>query len=135
METGGRFPSSSFMTIWLCFILQAALPVAAHAEAFHWMRTYSGAANRGDQGHGMAVAADGSVFVTGATHVAGQSHNLLLLKYSPGGSLLWMKTNNGAANGGDRGVDVAVAADGSVYVAGHTYVTGLSHDLLLRKYK
>ena len=102
--------------------------------ALLWSKTYAGVANCEDGGYGVAVAADGSVYVTGLTYAAGQSYNLLLRKYSPAGALLWMKTFNGVANGEDGGNAVAVAADGSVYVTGWTDVAGQSFNLLLRKY-
>ena len=59
------------------------------------MKTYNGVANGCDHGNGVAVAADGSVYVTGKTDVAGQAGNLLLRKYAPNGALHWMKTYNG----------------------------------------
>ena len=67
------------------------------------MRTYNGAASRYEYGYGLAAAADGSVYVTGRTDVAGQGNNLLLQKYSPTGALLWTRTYNGAANGSEQG--------------------------------
>ena len=45
------------------------------------MKTYNGVANSTDAGLGVAVAADGSVYVTGMTEVTGQYGNLLLRKY------------------------------------------------------
>ena len=68
----------------------------------------------------MAVAADGSVYVTGATEVT-----LIHTTSCSGilsGALLWMRTYNGASNYSDYGHGVAVAADGSVYVNGMTEV-------------
>ena len=78
------------------------------------------------------LSADGSVYVTGQTAVAGQSGNLLLRKYAPNGALVWMKTYKGVANSWDLGYGVAVAADGSVYVTGMTEVAGQDGNLLLR---
>ena len=96
--------------------------------ALLWTRTYNGAANGSDRGSGVAVAADGSVYVTGWTEVARYEYDLLLRKYSPTGALLWMRTYNGAADSTGRGV--AVAADGSIYVTGESQ--GIY--LMLQKY-
>ena len=60
--------------------------------ALLWMKTYNGVRKRlGSKGRGVAVAADGGVYVTGLTEVAGESWNLLLRKYAPNGALLWKK--------------------------------------------
>ena len=39
------------------------------------MRTYNGASNYSDYGHGVAVAADGSVYVNGMTEVVATGPN------------------------------------------------------------
>ena len=67
------------------------------------MKTFNGVPNGWDSGFGVAVAADGSVYVTGGTDVAGQYTDLLLRKYSPAGVLVWMKTYNGVWSGYDPG--------------------------------
>lgn len=115
-------------------LLVAASFESAHGETLRWTKTYNGVINGWDEGQGVAVAADGSVYVTGNTYVGGQQYNLLLQKYSSAGALLWKKTYNGAASGEDVGYDVAVATDGGIYVTGYTYVAGQEGNLLLLKY-
>ena len=51
------------------------------AGALLWTKTYNGAGNHSDEGEGVAVSADGGVYVIGTTQVPKQSNNLLLLKY------------------------------------------------------
>jgi hypothetical protein len=53
----------------------------AQAVSLRWTRTYNGARDDYDRGSGVAVAADGSIYVTGSTQVTGQMYNLLLQKY------------------------------------------------------
>jgi hypothetical protein len=60
----------------------------------------------------------------------GNRGDVLLLKFTPDGSLLWQKRWDGGAT--ERGEGVAVAPDGSVYVVGGTSSFGGSHLFLLR---
>jgi uncharacterized delta-60 repeat protein len=82
-----------------------------------WQRTWEGPDQFGiDEGTHVAVAADGSVYVTGST--LGNRGDALLLKFSPEGLLLWQRRWDGGAT--ERGEAVAVAGDGSIYVVGGT---------------
>lgn len=98
------------------------------------MQTYDGADHGRDQGQDVAVAVNGSIYVTGSTDVAGQGGNLLLQKYAPDGTLLWTRTHNGVDNGHDQGRGVAVAADDSIYVTGSENILGQDQNMLLQKY-
>jgi uncharacterized delta-60 repeat protein len=69
-----------------------------------------------DRATDVAVAPDGSVYVTGGTF--GVGGDLLLLKFSPEGTLVWQQRWGGS--GFERGEGVAVGADGSIYVVGGT---------------
>jgi sugar lactone lactonase YvrE len=79
-----------------------------------WQQTWEGPAQFGnDEGTDVAVAADGSVYVTGATF-----GDALLLKFTSTGTLLWQLRWDGGAS--ERGEALAVAGDGSIYVVGGT---------------
>jgi uncharacterized delta-60 repeat protein len=96
-----------------------------------WQRTYeSPTAFGSDTATDAAVAADGSVYVTGTTF--GVGGDLLLLKFSAVGELLWQRSWGGSAFEG--GQDVAVASDGSVYVVGGTTTFGTGNDLTVLKF-
>jgi hypothetical protein len=78
-----------------------------------WETTFPG------QGNDVAVAPDGSVYMTGII-----SRKLFVRKYSPDGAVLWTRTRSGEGKG------VAVSPDG-----GGIYVTGTAAgDVLLQKY-
>ncbi|NMC04989.1 MAG: hypothetical protein GYA24_07255 [Candidatus Lokiarchaeota archaeon] len=86
-----------------------------------------------DDGRSVAVAADGSVYITGSTQSSGAgAGDAFLAKYSSTGTLLWNRTWGLT---GDSGYEVAVAADGSVYMAGCTQNFGAgAGDAFLAKY-
>jgi len=74
------------------------------------------------QGEGLAVSADGSVYLAGVTPGFAPDGTLLgfdvaLLKVAPNGSLAWQRTVTAGESTDSRG-GVTVAPDGSVYVAG-----------------
>jgi uncharacterized delta-60 repeat protein len=98
-----------------------------------WQRTWDAPPDAfpfvNDEAHDVAVASDGSVYVTGSTFVGG--NGALLLKFSSDGSLLWQRAWGGNAHG----EGVAVAADGSVYVTGATRSFGAGEeDLFVTKF-
>ncbi len=130
-----------------CVIAQAAGPISplrAILEAQHigassvtssgigW-RTWGG--NNYDEGWGVAVAADGSVYLAGFTNSTGAgSLDAFLTKYDHIGTQLWTRTWGGEDD--DRGWGVAVATDGSVYLVGGTSSFGMGgdDDAILVKY-
>jgi uncharacterized delta-60 repeat protein len=95
-----------------------------------WQRTFKGPAQFGiDRANGVAVASDGSVYVTGQT--LGVGNDVLVLKFSPDGSPLWQRRWD--AGGNEIGAAVAVASDGAVYVTGETdSFGGFGHQFVLR---
>jgi uncharacterized delta-60 repeat protein len=82
-----------------------------------------------------AVAPDGSVYLTGFTTSFDPfgRDNVFLVKFAADGTFSWQRAFHGAQQFGiDRGNGVAVAPDGSVYVAGQT--VGVGNDVLLLKF-
>ena len=77
-----------------------------------------------DGANGVAVAADGSVYVTGVTRSFGAGgEDAFLLKYNASGVLQWQRTYGTApdaeSSGLEIGLDIAVAPDGSIVVLGN----------------
>jgi hypothetical protein len=94
--------------------------------------SYLGGDNN-DIGNSIAVANDGSCYVTGITesndfptlnaynYTRGEGSDTFVTKFNASGSLLWSTYFGG--NGMDHGRDIAVASDGSCYVTGMTWST------------
>lgn len=96
------------------------------AGMLQWQKTWGGAF--ADFAEGVAVAADGSVYVTGATDGFGDA---FLVKFSDDGVLLWQKRWGG--EGMDFAHDIAIAPDGSLYIAGETN-SFFANDAFLAKF-
>jgi uncharacterized delta-60 repeat protein len=81
-----------------------------------WERTWG---ENGTIANGADVGPDGSIYVAGLTSAFGTvQSDALLLKFTPAGDLVWAKTWGGG--GFDAARDVAVGADGGIYLAGET---------------
>ena len=89
-----------------------------------WQRVWTGATVFGSfQGPAVAIAPDGSVFVTGLTNTnSANSIDAVLLKFDPNGNLIWQRSWGGTAF--DAANAVAVGSDGSAYIAGATFSFG-----------
>ncbi len=96
--------------------------------------TYNGTANGDDRGNGLAVNSAGSVYYVGSTEVVGELGNWMVRRYSSRLARVWKDVYNGTAGREDWASDVALSADGGVYVVGTTDA-GTGHKLMLRKYK
>ena len=83
--------------------------------ALDWQRIWNGRTVHGATE--VAVAPDGSVYVTGLASAANDG-DAILLKFSAAGTLLWERTWGGPAQ--ESGDAVGVAQDGSVYIGGRS---------------
>lgn len=106
-------------------LILSQIPLQAHVLL--QQRTWGGA-NR-DGANGVAVAGDGSVYVTGSTRSFGVGDDdAMLLKYAPNGTLMWQRTYGTAPDplnsGEESGIDVAVAPDNSGVVVLGNYRDG-----------
>jgi uncharacterized delta-60 repeat protein len=98
--------------------------------------TWGGAGS--DVAEGVASAADGSSYVVGITDsftrdpFGNPSPKIFIVKFAPNGSVTWQRIWNGTTIRGLGRPDVAVSADGSVYVTGITADNG--NDAVLLKF-
>ena len=105
------------------------------ALGIDWTTTYNSSGAQTDRAYGVAVDSGDNLIVTGYITVAGQSANIWVRKYSATSVVQWTQTYNGADNGDDVGLDVAVDGSDSVYVIGN-YDAGPANalDVWVRKY-
>ena len=99
-----------------------------------WVRRYNGPGNGWDDARALAVDAQGNVYVTGSSMRVGYVEDYATIKYSPNGDPLWVRRYNGPGNGTDYAWALALDAEGSVYVTGHSSRVGSYYDCATIKY-
>ncbi|OGP73264.1 MAG: hypothetical protein A2W09_08295, partial [Deltaproteobacteria bacterium RBG_16_50_11] len=82
--------------------------------------------------NGMAIDAEGNIYLTGPFWLGSSYTNLVTEKYDPSGKLLWTNTYGSYATGED-GYGITVDESGNVYVAGAFYGNTMM-DFLTLKY-
>ncbi len=80
----------------------------------------------------LAVDAEGNVYVTGWQKVFNAGIDVVTLKYSPDGELLWEQRYI-SAGGNNTANDIAFDASGDIYIAGASWIDD-HFDLMLLKY-
>jgi uncharacterized delta-60 repeat protein len=117
------------MKAFFLVILSIAFAIGSvHSQTLLTETTWGGAGS--DVADGVASAADGSSYVVGITDsftrdpFGTPSPKIFVVKFAPDGSLTWQRIWNGTTIRGLGRPDVAVSADGSVYVTGVTADNG-----------
>jgi cysteine-rich repeat protein len=98
-----------------------------------WTKGYDGAMDQDNAAVGVAADATGAVIVTGYATLANATTDVWVRKYSAEGAVLWTQSYNDEASGNDAGNDIAVDANGFIYVAGSEAGTAETLDGWLRK--
>jgi hypothetical protein len=89
-----------------------------------WTNRYNGPANGDDYPIAVAVDGGGNVVVTGFSPGVDTDNDYATIAYSNSGVPLWTNRYNGAANGFDGALAMAVDGTGNVFVTGLSSVTG-----------
>lgn len=141
-DTGKPGPEGpGLRAAFLAAFLAAAGAAAASEHGLLWMRTYDGPGHLDDRAEGVAVDAAGNIYVAGYSDRgdASQGDAAVLVKYLPDGTVdasfgsSGVVTCNSFPFGDDRAYGVAVAPDGSIYLAGVTDTLAGPFDAWLRK--
>lgn len=98
-----------------CLLLCSLFLSAFSTSAQTWTHTWGGSLT--DYAQGVAIDSSGNVYSVGQTYSFGAGgQDVLILKYSPTGTLLWAKT--WGSSGDERAVAAGISPDGYLYVAG-----------------
>jgi hypothetical protein len=105
-------------------------------NTFLWMRGYDDVAHRDDRALAVSIDAAGNIYVAGTETRSdlGEDNNILLIKYSPAGDVLWSRSHSGIPNGEDIAGGVAAIPAGGAYVAGWETKIGGARHAWIRKY-
>lgn len=126
-------------TSLLVTYLSAPLASASTQPTGLVFRTWGG--DKSDIGTGIAVDSSGNSYITGYTYSFGLPSSysipsLNLLKYGPGGILLWQRTWSGGVNLPTEGFGVAIDSsnESNIYVTGYTFAetTNLEYIILAK---
>ncbi len=82
--------------------------------------------------HAFAVRADGSIVVAGESNHAATGQDFTVARYDAAGTRQWLTTTD--LQGADVAKAIALAADGSIFVAGATVAPGATGDMALARY-
>jgi len=85
-----------------------------------WRARFDSPNRQDDYAMAMTRDADGNVYVTGYGEGTGGYYDCYTVKYDPAGVQLWMAQYDGIPHWDDGTEDIAVDAEGNVYVAGST---------------
>jgi hypothetical protein len=92
-----------------------------------WVNRYGPPNSSGALARALVVDAGGNVYVTGSLFEEATDFDWATVKYDPNGQEQWISRYNGPANAGDSAFDIALDANGHVYVSGSDF-TIIKHD-------
>lgn len=87
-----------------------------------------------DRAYGIAVAGDGTNYVTGRIGSGPSSTDIWLQEFTSSGSEGWDVTYNGTADGNDNGFEVTLDNQGNVIMAGYETTSTEDINILVAKY-
>lgn len=91
-----------------------------------WVQRYNGTNNDNDMAVSVVVDASGNVYTGGWSSSTNGGTDFVIVKYSPTGSQLWVKSYNGPAGGNDFMNAMLMDGNGNIYVTGRS--KGASND-------
>ncbi len=130
MKQNLKYPLFAYL-LFLVFLCPASSWAQVNQD---WGQIYSGTAKGMDEAHAIAADAAGNIYATGASVNSNGDLDIITLKYTPAGAILWKQIFNGTANEDDNGKAIAVDASGNCYVAGYATGKGTGEDIILIKY-
>jgi hypothetical protein len=120
-------------SIGFCLIL-AAGAVQAEAAEQAWVARYDGPGHGKDNAQALTVDAGGNAYVTGFSDGGDGNYDFATVKYDDSGNQEWVARYDGEVRGADWVRDVAVGAEGGVYVTGSSAGEGTGFDFATVKY-
>jgi hypothetical protein len=99
-----------------------------------WVRPFPGPGVSEDKAYAITVDDLDNIYITGITSGLNNHSDIITLKYSPNGNLLWTQTFDGTSHGQDKGSVICTDASNNIYVAGFTTGQTSGEDYVIIKY-
>jgi len=99
-----------------------------------WSQRYNGSGNGDDKVKALALDQNGNVYVTGSSLGISTNLDVVTLKYSSRGELLWQARYNGPGNNIDEPTAMVVDANGNIYITGYSIGNASNFDYATIKY-
>lgn len=99
-----------------------------------WSAVYDGPGHGVDLPSSVALDAHGNFYITGRSAGQVSGMDIATIKYSPSGQELLALRYNSPSNSWDEGNSMAVDSSGNIYVAGTSFVTSSTTEVVLLKY-
>lgn len=112
----------------LALLLLGPLLAPAQTDKQAWVQRYNGPAESEERAQKVVVDFAGNVVVVGYTDDGDTGPDMLVIKYSYSGAVLWRNRYNGPINGEDFATAVAVDSGGNVFVTGNSEGIGSARD-------
>jgi len=99
-----------------------------------WTAQYDGPFNETDYPVDLSIGSDGNIYVAGNSGGAGTLIDIVIIKYNPEGSRIWVQRYNSPDSLFDWAAQMVLDASDNVYVTGYCQSTYNSDDYLTIKY-
>ncbi|HEX2788594.1 MAG TPA: T9SS type A sorting domain-containing protein [Ignavibacteria bacterium] len=102
----------------------------------NWLKIFNGSGNHYDFPFDVCVDTQNNILVTGSSRHGDSlgTEDIVTLKYSPNGDLLWNRIWNSDSNGIDQGMSITTDAFNNVYVGGAADIGGIKLAYKILKY-
>lgn len=135
------FTPAGVLCLLVSLFALAAPPSVSAAPELGWSSFYNHPSGGNELDPVIGRDAAGNVYLGGTAATGGETNgsDIVVNKYDPNGNLVWTRSFNGTGDFRDSIIDMHVAPDGDIYVAGSAYslsVTGGStnYDYVMLKY-
>ncbi|HEY3251559.1 MAG TPA: SBBP repeat-containing protein [Ignavibacteria bacterium] len=120
---------STSIFLMLLFVLTLNAQVSQE-----WVNRYSGPISNYNSPSLITNDESGNIYVTGSSAGNNSGLDIVTIKYSSSGSMLWTARYNGYANLDDEAASIVIDQSGNAYVAGTASNAGTMKDIITIKY-
>lgn len=106
--------------VYIILVLLSGLSMQFAQVNREWVQRYNGAGNSFDIVNSMKLDNSSNVYISGSTASQVSQTDILMVKYSSSGNMIWSSLFNGYANSVDNTNSFFLDNSGNIYVTGYT---------------